>query len=196
MLGLFRKRRINKAVNAAHHRLQDGTLDPSPMEALGGGDERAEAWSLLAERLMDEGAEEEQLRQVLERALACDPESWDARAMLAELEQQTEGRAEQAMAAYEKLVQLDGDNDTVRLELIFLLLENDRVEQGVEALEQLTSPISLEQGLRLGRLLFGADQLEPAIEVLGRLRQQSKRALRQATLVDNFEEIKEPVYLT
>ena len=194
MLGMFRKRRINKAVNATYEGLQDGgsdaSLDASPISRLE-GDDRAEGWALLAERLMDEGAEEGQLREVLEQALECDPENWDTWACLAQMEQQTEGRTGQAIEAYQKLTQLDPDNESVLLELVFLLLENDRAEEAVEAYKKLREPISLDHGLRLGTLLYGAGQLEPAIEVLGALRKQSDRALRQATLVDNFEALKE-----
>ena len=190
MLGLFRKRRINKAVQAAHRGLQDGALDASAMDGLDDRD-RAEAWAQLAELLMDEGEEEGQLREVLERALEFDPESWDSWACLAQLEQQTEGRAAEAMAAYEKLTTLDSSNEAVRLELVFLLLENDRAAEALESYKQLRDPIDMDQGLRLGTLLYGAGQLEPAIQVLGDLRKQSELALRQATLVDNFEAIKQ-----
>ena len=190
MFSIFRKRRINKAVTSTHDSLEDVSLDDSPVARLDSA-ERGEAWALLAGRLMDEGAEERQLRDVLERALQCDPRSWDAWDCLAQLEQQTEGRAEEAMAAYQKLVELEPDSDAARLELIFLRLENDRAAAAVEAYEELRGPVDMDHGLRLGRLLYGAGQLERAIEVLGDLRKQCDRGLRHASLVDNFEELKE-----
>lgn len=54
--------------------------------------------------------------------------------------EQTEGRAKQAIVAYEKLAELDPDNEAVLLELVFLLLENDRAEDAVEAYKRLRAP--------------------------------------------------------
>ncbi|MCA9667257.1 MAG: tetratricopeptide repeat protein [Myxococcales bacterium] len=190
-MGLFSKRRVKKAVQRAlASRSARVAVEASALDGLSDGEERADGWVQVAEALMEEGAEDDVVREALERATGASPSHWDAWALLAELEEQLDGRHEQAIAAYERLLAISPVADEARVELALLLLAHERVDEAREHIGALRRELTSEQGLELGRALFGAGALELAIDVLAPARERCLLELKQATFIDSFEALK------
>ncbi len=194
-MGFFSERRIRKAVEASLPGLSPDRLDRLPIGELDPA-LRASAWQTLADRLFAEQAEADLLRAVLERAISAagDGEAaFEAWSSLAQLEQQCAGREEQALAAYEELLSLAPKNDAVRLELIVALLQGEparRRERAQALCAELAGPPAGEDGLRLGKALFGAGLLEEAVAILGPLVKRTELELRSTFSAESFEALR------
>lgn len=183
-MGFFHDRKLRKAVRAAMAPLERGAgLDAAPIADLD-QDDRADAWALVADALMEGGAELEPIHAALDNALFADPDHWDAWAARAQVEQATEGREVEAIAALERLLALEPSADVVRADLTIMLLQTDAQERALSLLDGFEGLPEPDVGLRLGRALFGAGLSERAVALLGPLRKQCDQALRELSLAE------------
>lgn len=192
-MGFFHNRRIQKAVKKAFGEIRDGVTAFPSLEELGSED-RVDAWVKLAGMLLDDPKQKNQalVRDLLERSLSAAPGDIDALLTLADLEIE-ENRPECAARIYRRILTMHPDRQKISLALAILLLQMNRVEEALKILDGISMVLSIEESLRLGEALFGADEVERAVEVLGsgleECRSQMKSTFDNNLLYELYQEI-------
>lgn len=181
--------KIKRAIDDSVHAALDGggASAFAPIEKLREG-EKVDAYVDLCHRLIFEedlvaaGA-------AVDRALELAPRELyvlDAKAEVAV----EDGRVPDALAIYRSMYELAPDDPAVITGLANLLLGSGDAAAAIAIIEPHASWEEPALQLRLGEALYAADRAEEALELLEKVHDHYEAALKHASFVDNFQDLK------
>jgi len=193
-MGFFHKRRIAKSIDAAYAALSEESAEvPSVLERLIADVEEEERLSVLlqlGERLVDNEAFDA-ARAVIEQTLRLYPDSWDALALLAQVERHAPGRTQEAIGVLRRLLDLDPGNVDVAADLALLLTDSGDPEEALKILHTLREKDHPVVALRMGEALAALGREAEAVAALRDVQRLYEYRLKHGMLHGDAYEMRE-----